>query len=136
MQRGRDLFFGNKAACFMCHAARGNGGHVGPDLSKMGAIRAGPDLLEAIVFPSANFARGFEPYLITTHDGEIYSGIIGRETAEAIYLYNGARVETRIARSTITELRQGTVSIMPEGLDALWSRQELGDLIAFLLSLR
>ena len=133
--RGRELFF-NKAACFACHTVRGAGGNIGPDLSKIGAIRAGPDLLESIVFPSASFARGFEPFTIVTRDGELHYGIISRETADAIYFYDGARVETRLPRSTIKEIRPGTVSIMPEGLEAPLSLQELGDVIAFLLSLR
>src|SRR5262249_2152226 len=105
IQRGRELFFGNKAVCFTCHSVQGSGGHVGPDLSKIGEIRAGPDLLEAIVFPSASFARGFEPYQIVTSDGETYSAIIGRETADAIYVYDSSRVETRIARANIKEIR-------------------------------
>ena len=136
IQRGREIFFGNKAVCFACHTVQGNGGRVGPDLSKIGEIRAGPDLLEAIVFPSASFARVFEPYLIITQDGEVHSAIIGRETADAIHTYDAARVETRIPRSTIREIRPGAVSVMPEGLDAALTKPELGDLIAFLRSLR
>src|SRR5262249_52290093 len=56
--RGHEIFFGQKAACTLCHTAQGQGGHVGPDLSKIGAIRSGRDLLESIVSPSATFARG------------------------------------------------------------------------------
>jgi hypothetical protein len=29
-------------------------------------------------------------------------------------------------------MRQGTVSLMPQGLDAMFSKQELADLVAFL----
>jgi putative heme-binding domain-containing protein len=137
IQRGRDLFFGNKKAiCATCHAVQGQGGKFGPDLTKIGAIRTPRDLVEAIVFPSASFARGYEPFTIVTDSGQALSGIISRETADAVYLVNNARVETRIARSAIEALHQSTVSIMPEGMDAQLSRQELGDLIAFLQSLR
>ena len=135
-QRGRDLFFGNKTACSTCHTVQGQGGHVGPNLTHISAIRSGNDLLEAIVFPSASFARGFEPYQVTTRDGEVHAGIIGRETAEAIYLVSSASSEERILRSALKELQQGTVSIMPEGLDLQLSRQELADLVGFLQSLR
>ncbi|MEO8428839.1 MAG: hypothetical protein ABI651_17200, partial [Verrucomicrobiota bacterium] len=83
-----------------------------------------------------SFARGFEPYQATTGDGEVHSGIIGRETAEAIYLVSSASSEERILRSALKELQQGTISIMPEGLDVQLSRQELSDLIAFLQALR
>ncbi len=137
IQRGRDLFFGNKKAiCATCHAAQGQGGKIGPDLSKIGAIRAPRDLLEAVVFPSASFARGYESFTVTTGDGQVLSGIIGRETADAIYLFNSSRIEVRVPRSEIESLQQSTVSIMPEGMDAQLNRQELSDLIAFLQSLR
>jgi putative heme-binding domain-containing protein len=137
IQRGRDLFFGNKKAiCATCHAVQGQGGKFGPDLSKIGAIRTPRDLIEALVFPSASFARGYEPFSIVTDSGQTLSGIISRETAESIFLVNAARVETRVARSAIESLQQSTVSIMPEGMDAQLSHQELGDLIAFLQSLR
>ncbi len=137
IQRGRELFFGNKKAiCATCHAVQQEGGKIGPDLSKIGAIRAPRDLLEAIVFPSASFARGYEPFTVATDDGQVLSGIIGRETADAIYVFNSSRVEVRVPRSTIESLQQSNVSIMPEGMDAQLTRQELADLITFLQSLR
>ena len=71
-----------------------------------------------------------------TTRGTVHTGILKRETAEAIYLVNADRAEVRIPRSEIEALEPGKVSIMPQGLDALLSRQELADLIAFLQSLR
>lgn len=134
--RGRELFFGNKATCSACHAVADEGAHVGPDLSKIGAIRTSRDLLESIVYPSASFARGYEPYLVKTRDGDVLSGVINQQTADAIYLVTGPRDVKRIARSNIVDLRQGTVSIMPQGFDTQLTGQELADLIAFLGSLK
>lgn len=137
IQRGRELFFANKKAiCATCHAVQGQGGKIGPDLSRIGAIRAPRDLLEAVVFPSASFARGYEPFTLVTDEGRVTSGIIARETAEAIYLIDNARAEVRVPRSAIETLEQGRVSIMPEGMDTQLSRQDLADLIAFLQSLQ
>jgi putative membrane-bound dehydrogenase-like protein len=134
--RGREVFFGRKASCTACHMVQGQGGRVGPDLSKIGSVRTPEDLLEAIVFPSATFARGYEPYIIATHAGQLYTGIITRETADAIYLITTERAEIRVPRSAIESVERGRVSIMPQGLDAQLSRQELSDLIAFLHALR
>jgi putative membrane-bound dehydrogenase-like protein len=134
--RGHEIFVGQKAACTLCHSAQGQGGHVGPDLSKIGAIRTGRDLLESIVYPSASFARGFEPYVIATQDGRVHSGIIARESSEAIELVTADRSRVRLPRATIHELAQSRVSLMPQGLDAQLDRQELVDLIAFLQSLK
>jgi putative heme-binding domain-containing protein len=135
--RGRDVFLGRKAGCTACHTVAGTGGKVGPDLTKIGSIRSSRDLLEAIVFPSASFARGFEPFLLRTKDGAIYDGLIVRETADAIVLFTAAdRVEKRIPRTSVDEIRQSRISVMPQGLDAQLSREELRDLIAYLGSLR
>ena len=133
---GREIFFGKKAGCTACHTVAGQGGKVGPDLSKIGSIRVGRDLLEAIVFPSATFARGYEPFLIRNRDGAIYDGLISRETPDALYLFTAERVEKRIPRASVELIQQSKVSIMPQGLDNQISREELRDLIAFLVSLK
>jgi putative heme-binding domain-containing protein len=134
--RGREVFFGAHATCSTCHTIRSEGGHVGPDLSRIATVRSGRDLLEAILYPSASFARGFEPFNIATNDGRTYTGIITRETSDAIKMVTPDRMEVSIPRSTIEEIEQSRVSIMPRGLDANLSRQELGDLLAFLRSLK
>ncbi|HZE95714.1 MAG TPA: PVC-type heme-binding CxxCH protein [Planctomycetota bacterium] len=134
--RGREVFFGKKAACSTCHTIQSQGGRVGPDLSKIASIRTGRDLLESVVFPSASFARGYEPYLIRTKDGAVLDGLISRETADAIYLFTAERNEKRVPRASIDMIQMGKISIMPQGLDAQLSRDELRDLIAFLRSLK
>jgi putative membrane-bound dehydrogenase-like protein len=134
--RGREVFFGKKVACSTCHAIQSQGGRVGPDLSKIASIRTGRDLLESVVFPSASFARGYEPYLLRTKDGAILDGLIARETADAIYLFTAERVEKRVPRASIELLQMGKTSIMPQGLDAQLSRDELRDLLGFLISLK
>jgi putative membrane-bound dehydrogenase-like protein len=134
--RGKDVFFGAKASCAACHIAKSQGGQVGPDLSKIGAIRSGRELLESILFPSAGIARGYEPYLVVTKTGKSHAGILKRETVEAIYLVTAERAEVRIRRSDIELLEPSKVSIMPQGLDGQLTRQELGDLITFLQSLK
>jgi putative heme-binding domain-containing protein len=135
-QRGRNVFFGNKAACSTCHAIKAEGGLIGPDLSTIGAIRTGKDLLESIAFPSASFVRGYEPYVVATKDGRVYNGILKRESTEAIYLVTAERTEVRVPRSAIESFEPGKVSIMPQGLEMQLTRQELADVISFMLSLK
>jgi putative membrane-bound dehydrogenase-like protein len=134
--RGQDVFFGTKASCSACHTAKGQGGQVGPDLSKIGAIRSGEQLLESVLFPSAGFARGYEPYVVDLKSGKSHAGLLRRETVEAIYLVTADRAEVRIPRADIEVLAPGKASIMPQGLDAQLGRRELADLLTFLQSLR
>ncbi|HYG73674.1 MAG TPA: PVC-type heme-binding CxxCH protein [Planctomycetota bacterium] len=135
-QRGRDVFFGQKALCSTCHALDGKGERIGPDLSKIGAVRARRDLLEAIVFPSATFARNFEPYLFKTQDGRTVTGIVREETPAALVVFSSDRTEVRLPRSEIVTMNPASVSIMPQGLDSQMSAAEFADLLAFLQSLK
>jgi putative heme-binding domain-containing protein len=135
--RGRNIFFGKKVACSTCHTIGTEGGHVGPDLTAIGSIRSGHDLLEAIVFPSASFVPGHEVYRVRTKtSSEILSGVIGEQDSDAIALITGPNAEVRIPRDRIASMEPSTVSLMPEGLDTSLSQQEFTDLLAFLQAQR
>jgi putative membrane-bound dehydrogenase-like protein len=132
VRRGQAVFAGAKAACNTCHAIGYLGGKVGPDLTRIGGVRAGRDLLEAIVYPSASFVRSYEPLLVATADGQTYNGLLKAETSDELVLTVAADREVRLPRADIDELRPGTVSVMPAGLDGQLTPQELADLVAFL----
>jgi putative membrane-bound dehydrogenase-like protein len=129
--RGRHIFFGEKVACYHCHTIGNQGGHVGPDLTGVGAIRSGHDILEAIVFPSASFVPGFEIYNVETKT-DVYSGVRGEDTPDSITLVTGPHAEIRISRKQIVSIKPSSVSLMPEGLDESLTRPEFIDLLAFL----
>jgi putative heme-binding domain-containing protein len=136
--RGRALFFGSKASCSACHRIDEQGGDIGPNLTGIGEIRTRRDLLEAVVLPSASFARNYEPYTVLTKAGIAQSGIILRTTSDAIYLTTGERNTIRIPSSEIEDdgVMPSNVSIMPQGLDRILQPEELQDLLAYLESLR
>ena len=132
IRRGQAIFNSPKTACASCHKIGYVGGLVGPDLTSIGQARTERDLLESIVYPSASFVRSYEPMIVATKSGDEYSGVLRKDTQDEIVLATGANTDMRIARPDITEMRPGTVSIMPQGLDEQLSRQELSDLLAFL----
>ena len=132
VRRGQAIFNSQKAACATCHAIGYLGGNLGPDLTKIGTVRTERDLLEAVVFPSASFVRSYEPMLVVTKSGDEHSGILRKDAPDEVVLATGVGAEARIARADIAEMRPGTVSVMPAGLDEQLTRQELADLLAFL----
>ena len=137
VRRGQEVFNGSKAACVSCHAIGYKGGKVGPDLTRIGQVRDELDLLEAIVFPSASFVRSFEPVTVATLDGRITSGIIRIDAPDELVLAVGPNDEVaRIPRDQVEAIGQGSVSLMPAGLDQQLTRQELADLVAFLRACR
>jgi putative membrane-bound dehydrogenase-like protein len=136
IRRGQAIFYGAKAACSTCHAIGYLGGKIGPDLTRIGGIRNRRDLLESIVFPSASFVRSYEPVVVVTVTGQVYSGNVQEDSDEAVVLILAADQTIRIAREDIEEMRPGKTSIMPAGLDKQLTPRELADLLAFLQNAR
>ena len=134
--RGRKVFSSKLANCTACHRVAGRGEAIGPELSKIGEIRGPADLVEAVLFPSASLARGYESFNVVTSGGQVYSGLLSRETASAIYLRTTERAEIRVNRDDIDQFAPNSTSIMPQGLDKTLSPAELRDLVAFLESLK
>jgi len=135
--RGRSLFYGKRTLCSACHrAGPDDKAEIGPDLRRIGAVRSPRDLLEAILLPSASFARGFEPKSVVLNSGRVISGVIRHETDDMITLYTTERKELRIARSDIDEIVVSKVSIMPHGLERMLTTDDMRDLLAFLGTLK
>jgi putative heme-binding domain-containing protein len=136
IRRGQAIFNSDKAACSSCHTMGYVGGNVGPDLTRIGQIRNERDLLEAVVYPNASFVRSYEPVMVTTRGGDDFSGVLRKDSADEVVLATGPNAEQRIARSDVTEMRPGSVSVMPSGLADQLTKQELADLVAFLKATR
>ncbi|MBX9583273.1 MAG: c-type cytochrome, partial [Gemmataceae bacterium] len=134
--RGRAVFFGKAAACSACHRVGDEGGAVGPDLSKVGGIRAGRDLLESVVLPGATFAQGYETYRAELADGRLVTGVIARRGADGVVLRDAAGAEVRVPADAVDGLTRVATSLMPDGLAKAIGPDELRDLLAYLRSLK
>lgn len=133
--RGETLFRDARSMCTLCHAMAGQGGSLGPDLTKIGAIRTERDLLESLVYPSASLVRSYEPVIVRTAKGE-QAGLVRKDAADEIILGVAPGAEVHIPRSEVLETQYGSTSLMPQGFDGMLSPQDLADLIAFLRTAR
>jgi putative heme-binding domain-containing protein len=104
--RGHTVFFGERVGCSACHQVGGEGRQVGPDLTRVGAVRSGRDLIESLVFPAATFAQGFENYLVATTDGRSLGGVIARQTDDVVVLRDASGAETRVPKRQIDEMKR------------------------------
>jgi putative heme-binding domain-containing protein len=95
-------------------------------------VRTERDLLEAIVYPSASFVRGYEPVVVELEDGRTITGIVTRESRDEVVLAIDPQKTQHIARREISEIHPSHVSLMPQGIDKLLSPQEVLDLVVFL----
>ena len=131
-RRGQAVFNGTKAGCLSCHAVGYVGGQVGPDMTRIGEVRTERDMLESIIYPSLSFVRSYEPVTVATKAGKVVNGLLKQETSDEVVLTVNATEHTHIKRDEIEEMRPGTVSVMPAGLDQQLTLAELADLLAFL----
>lgn len=129
-------WFANKVGCSACHRVGLEGGLAGPDLTKIGAIRSGPDLVESVVAPSATFAQSYETFAVALRDGEEMTGIRIGQAEESFVLRDATGAEVRLDPDQIQNVRRSPVSLMPEGLLTGLTREEIRDLFAYLQSLR
>ncbi len=133
-RRGERLYRRPDLACVTCHAIGGAGGHLGPDLTSIGASAPGDYLVEALLAPAAKVKEGYHSISIATRDGQEHTGMIARETATEVVLRNAANQDVSIPAAQIVR-RTNIGSLMPAGLiDTLLPEERL-DLYAFLTSL-
>lgn len=133
---GKTHFAAGKGTCVACHRVGEVGRAIGPDLSKIGAIRSERDLLESILFPSQTLARDFEAHVLETADGQTMMGVVKSHTAEGLLVVDVAGQEKNISHGQIVSNTTLTTSLMPMGLDQTLPEKELLDLVAYLRSLK
>ncbi|MCE9568244.1 MAG: c-type cytochrome [Planctomycetes bacterium] len=136
--RGRSIFLNNSSVyCQRCHKLDGQGGEVGPQLNGIAAEKEKDRryLLEAIVLPSANIAKGFETVILVLQDERTVSGIIKAEDKKTIKLLTAENKEIVIPVEDVASRRTGP-SAMPADLHTKLSRRELRDVVEFLSSLK
>jgi len=132
---GEKVFF-EKTQCTTCHRVWENGGRVGPDLTSIGSIRAGRDILESVVLPSSTIAQGYETLNVVMKDGETLSGVRVGKNNDPLILRLASGVEMTLHPNQIERLEPSKISLMPEGLLNTLTRAEVRDLLGYLQQLK
>ncbi len=132
-QRGEKLFHNReKAKCVTCHLKGSAGVRLGPDLTRIGAIRSERDLLEAIVLPSASIARYHETVNVVTKDGKVVSGLLVKENTNAMFLASAEGAMQSVVYTDIERANYSNVSLMPEGYEKILTPREIADIVVYL----
>ncbi|HEX4607098.1 MAG TPA: PVC-type heme-binding CxxCH protein [Urbifossiella sp.] len=117
--------------CQACHKLNGQGAAIGPDLS--GVNRANLDYwLTNLTDPSAEVGRDYRMSVVRTADGRVVTGIVVERTAARVVVQTATERVT-LAPDDVEGVTDSPLSLMPEGqLDAL-RREDVRDLIAYLM---
>ena len=129
---GKELF---RKHCATCHHIGDVGVDVAPDISDS-RVKTSQQLLTDILNPNQAIDNNYISYTVATHDGNVYTGIIGAETASSITLRQPENKSLNLLRADIDAIRSNGVSLMPEGFEKYLSCQETADLISFVKNWR
>ena len=133
---GSRLFTNASPGCVNCHVIHGRGTEFGPNLSEIGTKLGKDAILESILEPSAGISFGFEAFNFSLRNGDEVYGLLASETAEEVMVKSVGGIITRLKKDQIVSRQQSKVSIMPAGLPAALTPQELMDLVEYLASLK
>jgi putative heme-binding domain-containing protein len=139
--RGRDFENGRRmyaaASCLDCHRFAGTGRIGGPDLTAVATRYTLRDLVESIVEPSRAVSDQYLMTELLTSDDRIVIGRIVDEddtTVRMLPSLLAPDVTIDVSVADIVERRPSPVSPMPPNLVDALSKDELLDLLAYLLA--
>ncbi|MFO0847533.1 MAG: c-type cytochrome [Gemmataceae bacterium] len=133
--KGRKLFAAGN--CFACHRYGNEGGANGPDLTGVAGRFNPRDLLESVLDPNKEISDQYAAVEIETADGRKVVGRIVNLNGDGISVNtdmlnpNGI---VNVNRNNIEAMRPSKQSMMPAGLLDTFNRDEVLDLMAYLLS--
>lgn len=132
---GKAVFAAALTNCKVCHRVAKEGGVIGPELDQVGRGVPVELLIEAVVWPNRQIKEGYVATTLATKDGRRLQGYKVSDAGGEMQLRDFlSGTVHRIPLGEITE-KQEAGSLMPEGLIAMMTREELRDLIAYLGSL-
>ncbi len=134
-EQGKAMF--SATLCARCHKFNGDGGSIGPDLTGAGNRYTMRDLAENIIDPSKVISDQYGTEEIELKDG---SSVVGRMIVEEngkLFLMTSPLAPddlTAVNSADVKGRKPFNVSMMPPGLINTLNKDELLDLISFMVS--
>jgi putative heme-binding domain-containing protein len=132
---GRRMF--GAATCFACHRFSQEGGSVGPDLTSVAGKFNPRDLLESIVDPNKEISDQYGSMIFTLLDGTQTIGRVMNLNGDTIQVNTNMMDPNQIVpvdRKQLKEMKPSPYSMMPPGLINTLKKDDVLDLLAYLLS--
>ncbi|MGB7394522.1 MAG: c-type cytochrome [Pricia sp.] len=132
-ESGKNMFAAT--ACITCHAMRGEGGNMGPDLTQLGTRFTPEDMLEAIIEPSNVISDQYNSTEFSLKNGKTVVGrLIGEDGENYVISQNpyAPELTRKIPKDEVTGQHMSSISLMPVGTVNRLNEDELRDLLAYL----
>jgi putative heme-binding domain-containing protein len=133
VEHGQQLFTAN---CTSCHRVGTKGGHLGPDLTRVGVARSRAALVREIRTPSEWITPGFETVTVVTKDGQKVRGTKKNEDVFSVQVMDMRERLQGYVKSNVQDVVVEKASLMPAFTAQRLSDSDLNDLIGYLTTLR
>ena len=131
---GWRVFFGPRGGqCSTCHALKGKGASVGPDLSTLAGQMTKERILESILQPSKEIGPLYEMWSIEPKDGSSQVGNPHGEKGKFNTFTDMQGKGFQIEKTKIKKMTPMGTSMMPPGREKMLTYQEMRDLIELLM---
>ena len=132
MDAGRKVF---RRECTICHKLENQGYDLGLPLSAV-KDRGSEFIMTATLDPNRDALPQYLNYVLVKDDGLSVTGMISSETATSLTLTRAEGEQDTVLRANIDELQNTGLSIMPEGLEKQIKKQEMADLLEYLMNVK
>jgi putative heme-binding domain-containing protein len=125
------------ANCVACHKLNGIGNQFGPDLAKLDPKLKRADILRELLDPSARINEKFQTFIFETDSGRIVTGLVVEENKSTVKIIENPLAKAQPTVLNVAEIvtrQKSPASIMPKGLLDKLSREEILDLVAYVLA--
>jgi len=133
-ENGKNMF--NASLCSSCHAMRGEGGQIGPDLTQLGTRFTAKDMLEAIIEPSKTISDQYAATIFYLKDGKTIVGRLINQDDEKYSISQNPfapQILRDITKKEVVRTKLSDVSIMLPGMINRLNNDELRDLMSYLM---
>jgi cytochrome c oxidase cbb3-type subunit III len=132
--RGKVVFSG-KADCSRCHMTNGEGGFLASDLSAYATGKTANEIRSVITDPNKNLDPRKRTVVAKTADGTILTGIARNEDNFSLQLQTLDGGFHFFTKADLQSLEHLPGSLMPADYGSRLTRQELDDLVSYLMSI-
>jgi putative heme-binding domain-containing protein len=134
-EQGKNMY--EATLCSSCHTMRGEGGAVGPDLTKVGSRFSAKDILIHTLDPNKEVSDQYAATVFTMKDGSSIVGrLINEEDGKYFVSQNPFMPQSlrEVPKADVVSTKLSKVSLMLPGLLGRLNDEEIKDIVAYLVA--